>query len=341
MLCVDGDLDNYTHISEIIKINKNKKSLSSFFGENCNDAVGSGKTSKYSNVSFVVSSNNKSLDVDLEITSLKNSNKNLEGYILNFRNISERLKLEQELNHERAMSAHSAKLASLGEMAGGIAHEINTPLAVIMLSNEEIGAELTSDKPDYNYVLSLVATIKDTTEKVSKIVKALRALSHVGGDNTQESILIDSIIDNVLTLSNEKIRINQVSLTYENQIGSDSVIYCDQVQMSQVLLNLISNSIDAIETLDDRWIKVQVSECNDFIQISIIDSGRGIHDSSLDKIFEPFYTTKSVGKGTGLGMSISKAIMTKHGGKIAYDKRSSNTKFDLFLPKININQKVS
>lgn len=281
---------------------------------------------------FNIMSSDVQLNVDFEITHYQNENQSLRGYIINFRDISQRVQLELELNQERAMSAHASKLAALGEMAGGIAHEINTPLGVIMLSNEEIESELSSDSLDLEYALSMTNSIKETTLKVSKIVKALRSMSHLSGNDDRVLSSIDSIIDNVLTLTNEKIRLNSVKVTYNNELGSDYKIFCDPVQMSQVILNFISNSIDAIESQQNKWIDITISEEGNSTRISITDSGAGIPREHLQKIFEPFFTTKPVGKGTGLGMPISRAIMVKHGGDIKYDLKSSNTKFDLFIP---------
>lgn len=272
------------------------------------------------------------LNVDFEITHYQYQNQNLSGYIFNFRDVSQRVKLEKELNQERAMSAHASKLASLGEMAGGIAHEINTPLGVIMLSNEEIESELNSDSMDLEYALSMTNSIRETTLKVSKIVKALRSMSHLSGGDDREFTSIDSIIDNVLTLTNEKIRLNDIKVSYNNELGSGYKIFCDPVQMSQVILNFISNSIDAIDSLKNKWIDINISEDENSTRISITDSGAGIPSENIHKIFEPFFTTKPVGKGTGLGMPISRAIMVRHGGDIKYDVESPNTKFDLFIP---------
>lgn len=322
------------HINKLIEILNTDNKKISFENYKTKMFLDPSNAIKNSNCLFVLLESNKSIKVDFEITYYNSKEYHAEGFILNFRDISERNALESKLNQERAMSLNTAKLTSLGLMAGGIAHEINTPLGVIMISNEEIEGQLRSKNIDLDYALSLSETIKSTTLKVSRIITALKSLSHVSNKDVYSYNSIDQVVDSVLTLANEKIKFNKVDIIYNNSLGPNSEMYCDQVQISQVILNLISNSIDAVENLDDKWIKINISEEGSFIYLSIIDSGKGISENNLNKIFQPFFTTKPVGKGTGLGMSISKSIAVKHGGDIVYDKSSLETKIDLMLPKI-------
>ncbi|MCH2534210.1 MAG: PAS domain-containing sensor histidine kinase [Bdellovibrionales bacterium] len=320
------------HISNVIEINNKADYYFSLLPQKIVNLFDSEEVKKFSGANFKVLKTNFTLTVDFEITKYKNKAQGLEGFMINFRDVSDRIELEKTIDQERAMTAHASKLSSLGEMAGGIAHEINTPLGVIMLSNDEVEEELKSKSLDIDYALKLTETIRSTTMKVSKIVRALKSMSHLSGEEEKEHSKIDDIIDNALTLSGEKIRVNNVEVIYENEKGSDLTLYCDPVQLSQVILNFISNSLDAIEGLEKKWIKISVCNINNFIIVSIQDSGYGISEEDQLKIFQPFFTTKPVGKGTGLGMPISKAIVAKHGGDIIYDKTSKNTKFDLLFP---------
>ena len=108
--------------------------------------------------------------------------------------------------------------------------------------------------------------------------------------------------------------------------------------LSQVVLNLMNNSYDAIEALPDRWIELSVTEFEEHYGIAITDCGQGIPPDVVKRLMEPFFTTKGIGKGTGLGLSLSKGIVEHHGGTLSYDAESPNTKFEIRLPKTIINK---
>ena len=108
---------------------------------------------------------------------------------------------------------------------------------------------------------------------------------------------------------------------------------CRPNEVSQVLLNLLNNSYDAVEELEDKWIQVVTSIKNDKVCISVIDSGNGISQEIANEIMQPFFTTKPIGKGTGLGLSISKNLLESQQGELIIDHESANTKFDILLPK--------
>ena len=115
-------------------------------------------------------------------------------------------------------------------------------------------------------------------------------------------------------------------------IPDEVKVKCRPVQISQVIINLIGNACDAIESLPDKWIKIGIRNASGPIVLFVMDSGRGIPESIAKKIFQPFFTTKDVGKGTGLGLSISKGIMDAHGGSISVDFECENTCFLLSFP---------
>ena len=112
-----------------------------------------------------------------------------------------------------------------------------------------------------------------------------------------------------------------------------AVIDCINVQISQVILNFLNNSMDAISELTDKWIKLVVDEDYKGVTLKCIDSGNGIPDAIREKLFQPFFTTKAVGKGTGLGLSISQGIIKAHGAKLHLDEESKNTCFVISFPK--------
>jgi signal transduction histidine kinase len=254
---------------------------------------------------------------------LNNLNSELEQKVL------ERSKL---LDEERARSMQSAKLASLGEMAGGIAHEINNPLAIISSTIIFMKKMIEKKKLSEELLLESIADIEATISRISKIITGLRSVSRNSDNFDENNVKIRDIFDDVLGLCSEKFKNNGVAIhvSLESPLF-DNHIKCDRVQLSQVLLNLLGNAFDAIQPLADKWVRIDLEEEQSQHMIRITDSGQGIPAEIAEKIFNPFFTSKEVGKGTGLGLSISKSIMSKHGGSIEIDSTSVNTSFVLRL----------
>src|SRR6185312_3312229 len=113
---------------------------------------------------------------------------------------------------------------------------------------------------------------------------------------------------------------------------ADLRIHARPSQISQVLLNLLNNGLDAIRTMTQPWIEIAVVKCEDLVEISVTDSGHGIPNHIANRMMEPFFTTKEVGSGTGLGLAISRGIIEDHHGKFYYDQESANTRFVVALP---------
>ena len=135
------------------------------------------------------------------------------------------------------------------------------------------------------------------------------------------------------TYKPEKIKIKQIKI--EHNIDPNLQVLVKPTQLSQVFMNLINNSIDAIENLPDPWIKIESEVTPDqYIMIRFTDSGNGIPHHIVEKIMQPFFTTKEIGKGTGLGLSISKGIIEEHKGQFSYDENALNTTFEIKIPNL-------
>ncbi len=224
----------------------------------------------------------------------------------------------------------SAKMASLGEMAGGIAHEVNNPLTIIMGKEARIERMLRSQTPDLEIVFKDLNSIRETSDRIVKIVKGLKWFSR---DASLDSfVLVDSkqLIVDVLDLCREKFMKSGIEIKVASLSNLD--IECRKVEISQVLLNLLNNSYDAIEKLDQKWIEVSVAASANSVQFNITDSGQGIPPEVSEKMMEPFFTTKPVGKGIGLGLSVSQGIALSHHGRLFLDQNSSHTCMVLELP---------
>jgi signal transduction histidine kinase len=228
----------------------------------------------------------------------------------------------------------TAKFSALGEMAGGIAHEINTPLAIISLRASQLEECILDNDIDSLDFLKMIEAIKKTTDRIAKIIQGLRFFAREGHDLPFEEISVKHLINETLSLCHEKMHNHGVLIeTMDSDYFHNSSIRCRSVEISQVLLNLFNNSFDAVQETKDKWIKIAVEEFTEYVSISVTDSGPGIPVELHEKILQPFFTTKEIGKGTGIGLSLSRGIITSHNGKLFLDTESPNTRFVVLLPK--------
>ncbi|WP_413557084.1 sensor histidine kinase [Bdellovibrio sp. HCB209] len=240
---------------------------------------------------------------------------------------------QDELLNQKSRAEYSAKLASLGEMAGGIAHEINTPLNVILLSAEQQMDLLEDGNLDRQSMKESIEKVQSTTNRIATIVRGLRTFARDGTKDPIEEISVQTLIDNTLSLCYEKFKLANVDLILPPP--TKLILPCRPVQISQVLLNLLNNSFEAIRDLPKKWIAIGVSDLGEQIELRITDSGPGIDPEIQAEIFRPFYTTKEIGKGTGLGLSISRGLVEAHQGQLYVDIDHNHTSFVIRLPKKN------
>jgi signal transduction histidine kinase len=230
----------------------------------------------------------------------------------------------------KLMSA--AKMSTLGEMAGGVAHEINNPLAIIQATASQL-EEILAEEP-VNKVLSgrMLVTITKTAERIAKIVRGLRTFSRDGSADPFQATNVKLLLEETMSLCLERIRHGMIELQVE-PFDAELAFEGRATQISQVLLNLFNNAHDAIAQAEEKWIRVSVSQTEEFVEIRVADSGGGIPKKIQDKIFQPFFTTKEIGKGTGMGLSISHGIIQAHRGELKIDNACPNTCFLIRLPK--------
>ncbi len=243
--------------------------------------------------------------------------------------------LQEEADRTRLQLEHAAKLASVGELASGIAHEINNPLAVI---NEEAGLikdlmdpELGEPAPPEELIPHLdtieksVFRCRDITHKLLGFVRKseIELKSHDLGK------IIDGVVDGLL---GKKAAVSNITMIREYGTAT-SPINTDGNQLQQVLLNIINNGIDALEGRPGQ-IVIKTFTRGERVCIAVSDTGKGMTQEQLGKIFLPFYTTKQVGKGTGLGLSVSYGIVKNLGGDIEVTSRAGQgSTFTVVLPR--------
>ncbi len=245
--------------------------------------------------------------------------------------ITRELEIEKELQRERVNAENDRKLEYLKSMASSVAHEINNPLTIISGAAQIIEILLKKEDIDKEKINQ---EIKDTTEsvlRISKIIKSLKMLSSEKKEQL-ESIPVSSILDNVIELCQAKFVSNGVTFEVTQDEGIFlKKINCNKMHMSQVLINMLNNSFEALENLDEKWINIKVYQKEHSIVFDIVDSGHGINEENKSKIYLPFYTTKSQGENAGLGLSYSKSVIQNYNGSLELIE-DKNTTFRVSLP---------
>lgn len=249
-------------------------------------------------------------------------------FVLGF-SIAELKTAQKELEDQKMRAQVTSRVSSLGEMAGGIAHEINNPLAI--LSGKVALMKKIIYKNDHEKMIEITESMDAVVRRIAAIVKGMRSLM---GDASQEMPALTDV-KKLVRETVELVRGRMTTHSIELHMNFDEVpleIWLRPVQISQVVVNLVNNAIYVAKDLDEKWIRIHVQSNGEQIEISVVDSGKGIPQDIRDKIMNPFFTTKPPGEGTGLGLSISRNIMQTHGGEFSIDEKSPNTCFVLRMP---------
>jgi len=254
----------------------------------------------------------------------------------------ELIRVDREKAVSDEMVIQSNKMASLGKMAAGIAHEINNPLAVIREKAGWIKDLLTAEDIAHN---TTFREINDAARSIENHVERAKRVTHrfLGFarrmEPIREQVDINTILNDTIDLLGNESKYRNIDIHRDLQTDLPMTV-TDSSQLQQVFLNIINNAIDAIGSVtgtpqEDGKIEIRTTLLakNNEIVIDISDNGPGIPKENINKIFDPFFTTKEVGKGTGLGLSIVHSIIEKLGGRIAVaSKIGKQTTFSIYLP---------
>ena len=252
------------------------------------------------------------------------------GFMVIANDITE-LKRAEKLGKElEAKILDSARLATVGEVAAGIAHEINNPLMIILGKVGLLKRQLASSEIDRTTGLVEFEKIESTVHRIAKIIEALILLSKDQKLGQLEAVEVSQILYQVLSLFTEKLKANSIQLKL--QVEDHLILECHHAQISRALINLISNSYDSVMKLDQRWIELIVRVDGQKMVFEIIDSGKELPDAIVRKLGQPFFTTKELGKGIGLGLSVAKNIVESHNGQLDYIPKNGFTRFILTVP---------
>jgi C4-dicarboxylate-specific signal transduction histidine kinase len=244
--------------------------------------------------------------------------------------------MELHENERKASSAkiiQASKLATLGEMATSVAHELNQPLNVIRMAADNCRRKVSTGTADTEYLYGKLSRIEQQTVRAAAIIDHMRMF---GRKAEEDPAPVDprKVVTNSLNLMGEQLRLAGIELVTE--LAEDCpFVLGHTIQLEQVLLNLLTNARDAIVQREgEAKITLRVFFDDEGVHICTEDTGGGIPEEILTRIFEPFFTTKEMGKGTGLGLSVGYGIIRDMNGTIVVENIDNGARFKILLPSV-------
>jgi PAS domain S-box-containing protein len=273
------------------------------------------------------------VDVLLNSTTRRDASGKIVGVIGVGQDITElnqvRAEQEKERKEAAAQLIQSSKLATLGEMATSVAHELNQPLNVIRMAAGNSRRKISKGTAEPEYLSGKLERIEEQTARAAAIIDHMRMFGREAKEHPR------SVVTKALDLMGEQLKLDDIEVVTELPENC-SFIMGHTIQMEQVILNLLTNARDALSESDgESRITLRVFESNKNVHITTEDTGGGIPEDILPRIFEPFYTTKKMGKGTGLGLSVSYGIIHDMNGIIVAENIGNGARFKVTLPIVN------
>ncbi len=270
----------------------------------------------------------KSLILNVAVAPLRTMSQGQTGAIIVLENVTSRVKLEESLQQ-------SEKLSSIGLLAAGVAHEVNTPLTGVSSYTQMLLGMIPETDPKH----VLLQKVQKQTERASNIAANLLNFSRAGNSADFTEIDLNKLLDDTLQLLEPQMRKSSIEIV-KNYCQRPPRIFGNAGKLQQVFTNLILNARDAIIGGGEITLSTDVDEAAGEVTVKVADTGEGITTENLNKIYDPFFTTKGVGSGTGLGLAVSYGIVQEHAGTIEADSRvGEGTTFRLVFPEIQRQQK--
>ncbi len=276
---------------------------------------------------FVIDREGKEHLLDLKRSDIRDADGKVRGLLVTFVDVTERRRLEAELQLNELKLLQSAKLATLGEMATGIAHELNQPLNNISLLGSRLQRKLHAGSipaEERAFFEDKLGKVQTQIERAVKIIDHLRTFGRVR-TKTMGSVRVKAPVEGMMVFVSEQLHGHGIELYVEIPDDLPAVV-ADEAQLEQVLMNLVVNARDALDELPEepgRPKLIRITAARTTLEgeipgvcIKVIDNGPGMFPEVIERIFDPFFTTKEVGKGTGLGLSISYGLVRDFGGRL-------------------------
>lgn len=244
--------------------------------------------------------------------------------------ILKKKKYDRALEESRLHFLNTARLMSLGEFSATVAHEINNPLSILLWRVAYV-EKLEQTRPIDPDVIKSIASMKEQAVRIDKIIKGIKLLSTNANSLDKELVSVKDLIFDFHELIEHRLSFENIKFKTDLSKIPNVFVFVRPVQLVQVFMNFLNNSIEAISSLEDKWIAFNVSVEKRFIKIHFIDSGLCENIPNKDKIFDLFYTSKK-SKGTGLGLGVSRQIVESYEGELVLNEQSSHTEFILTLP---------
>lgn len=240
---------------------------------------------------------------------------------------SELKKAKKLLEDQQQLLIHKARLQTIGELASGVCHQINNPLAIIVGKSMILRSKIKDLLPNPTEILKELDVVDQTSQRISEILRALRMYSKDLGQEVAETD-VQSVVDGVVTLLRNKIMKEKIELKLEGELHSKVKI--NKNQISQVLMDVLTNSIEALSDAEDKNLKIDVKTTPEKVILRVEDTGKGIKIGDEEKIFRPFYTTKAT--HFGVGLSNAADIMKQHNGELRVLQAKNPTIFEIQIP---------
>jgi len=266
--------------------------------------------------------NGKSLILNVAIAPLRSVSSSQTGAIVVLENVTSRVKLEETLQQ-------SEKLSSIGLLAAGVAHEVNTPLTGVSSYTQMLLGMVPETDPKH----ALLQKMQRQTDRATNIVGNLLNFSRTGTVLESVEIDVNKLLDDTLQLLEPQLRRSNVAIT-KDYSRTPARIFGNGGKLQQVFTNLVLNARDAMLSGGTITLKTTANGGNE-VFVSVSDTGEGIPPENISKIFDPFFTTKEVGNGTGLGLAVTYGIVQEHGGTIEVQSGHDGTTFSLAFPAID------
>jgi C4-dicarboxylate-specific signal transduction histidine kinase len=261
------------------------------------------------------------------------------GITIYFTDISEQRRLERSLDKERAMGAQRNEV--LARLSSGLAHEIKNPLAIIHARASDLKEMAEEGAVASAEIEKTCTSIVQTSDRALRILRGVAAMARVGTHDPMEDADVAAMVRQTVELVEGRYKVSGIRLETVIPPGLPP-LECREVQISQVLLNLLNNAFDAVDgdLRSQRWVRVVVSaqpgaqheDDIERLQIDVVDGGPGVAPEHRERLMQTFFTTKAMGAGIGIGLSVSRTIAEDHGGQLELRECEGHTCFRLTLP---------